>query len=118
MGNLCLAPNRGAISRNAFEDPATAQRTNALLNRWRSGEVTLLQRLYRRARLNATTNGGTSASTNGSRPAGLDRNAFNELFHGLSVASPHGVCDAAFDLFDSNGNGHVSFRDFCRTLSW
>ena len=33
------------------EDPAVANRTNVLLNRWRAGEVTILQRLYRSARL-------------------------------------------------------------------
>ena len=109
MGNLCLAP-KGVAQPGKFEDPATAQRANALLNRWRSGEVTLLQRLYRQARLAQAPGAG--------KTPGLDRACFMELFSGLSHAKPADVCDAAFDLFDSTGNGHVSFRDFCRTLSW
>ena len=43
------------------EDPAVANRTNVLLNRWRAGEVTILQRLYRSARLTGASPGAVSS---------------------------------------------------------
>lgn len=104
MGNICKISSGGTRSASvAFEDPVTARRTNGLLNRWRAGEVTILQRLYRSARL--TNKGGA---------CGLDRIGFLELFETL----PKPVGNAVFSLFDSTGSGLVSFRDFCRALSW
>ena len=65
-GKLSAASARASTA--SCEDPAVATRTNVLLNKWRAGEVTILQRLYRSARLT----GGKSRVLAG----GLDRAAF------------------------------------------
>ncbi|KAJ8598430.1 hypothetical protein CTAYLR_007661 [Chrysophaeum taylorii] len=111
MGNICKMSASSTRSTSAvFEDPVTAQRTNALLNRWRAGEVTILQRLYRGARLSG-----------GSKARGLDKQAFLDVFEELRQVEARlkkPVGQAVFNLFDSTGAGVVTFRDFCRALSW
>mmetsp|Transcript_15179 Transcript_15179/g.49399 ORF Transcript_15179/g.49399 Transcript_15179/m.49399 type:complete len:845 (-) Transcript_15179:546-3080(-) len=102
MGNICKISATSTRSASPVEDPVTAHRTNALLNRWRSGEVIALQRLFRGAKKRK-------------KDLGLEKAAFVELFPKLHSKA---LCDAVFSLFDSTGNGSVSFRDFCRALAW
>ncbi|KAH8098713.1 ubiquitinyl hydrolase [Aureococcus anophagefferens] len=107
MGKLSAASARASTA--SCEDPAVATRTNVLLNKWRAGEVTILQRLYRSARLT----GGKSRVLAG----GLDRAAFLDVFAELK-SIPKPVGEAIFALFDAQNCGLVSFRDFCRALAW
>ena len=100
MGNICKISATSTRTVATLEDPVTAHRTNELLNRWRSGEVTRLQRLYRKAKTSK-------------KVPGLDKSSFFEIFSSLG-----NVGDAVFSLFDSSGSGSVSFRDFCRALAW
>lgn len=110
MGNICkLSAASARASTASCEDPAVATRTNVLLNKWRAGEVTILQRLYRSARLT----GGKSRVLAG----GLDRAAFLDVFAELK-SIPKPVGEAIFALFDAQNCGLVSFRDFCRALAW
>ncbi|KAJ1447542.1 hypothetical protein M885DRAFT_542426 [Pelagophyceae sp. CCMP2097] len=94
MGNICKISTTVRAAHAAFEDPVTERRTNALLDRWRAGEIVALRKTYHEV-------------------GKLDRAAFLDLFN----LRPQ-YADAFFKLFDAGSHGSISFRDFCRALAW
>ena len=74
-----------------------------LLDRWNQKHIELLKNKF------------TSTITNQNK-RGLDKEAFEKLFHELRDV-PKGVVAAAFKFFDQDNTGIIDFREFCCALS-
>ncbi|CAN0109453.1 unnamed protein product, partial [Phaeothamnion confervicola] len=106
MGTCCSTPAVAGRPSRTYSGPLPApmqDQVNAVLNRWRHGEVNLLARKFRQAPPPL-------------KRRGLTREGLAAVFP-LLTRLPEASREAAFAVFDSQGRGTVDFRDFCRALA-